>query len=157
MSIVDMVQVLYPSLYSIHDLPPDIGDIPPPLADPSENVAISEAAGRGVEGIWGRPRAGVDVPFALPPTSENLSSEGVFLLDSGEDLLLYVGRSVHGEVMQELFGEDAVAGGFWSFYLACCRVVLHCAVVFQHFLNSLIVTVAVTYTAEESKQRFRAH
>ena len=63
-----------------------------------------------MEGIWGRPREGVDVPTALPPTSEKLSSSGVFLLDDGEELLLYVGRSVSGEVMLELFGVDAVPG-----------------------------------------------
>lgn len=112
-SVLEMVKVLYPSLYSVHDLPPDIGDTPPPVrlppAPPSENGGVG---GRGVEGVWGRPRSGVDVPVALPPTSENLSSSGVFLLDDGEELLLYVGRSVSGEVMSELFGVDAVPGEF---------------------------------------------
>eukprot|EP00752_Nemacystus_decipiens_P016511 g14759.t1 len=112
LSIVDMVGILYPSLYSMHDLPPDIGDSPPPTPPPSAATAASEggAGGRGVEGIWGRPREGVDVPAALPPTSEKLTSSGVFLLDDGEELLLYVGRSVSGEVMSELFGVDAVPG-----------------------------------------------
>lgn len=112
LSVVDMVGVLYPSLYSLHDLPPDIGDSPPPTPPPPAATAALEGAagGRGVEGIWGRPREGVDVPVALPPTSEKLSSSGVVLLDDGEELLLYVGRSVSGEVMSELFGVDAVPG-----------------------------------------------
>ncbi len=115
-----MVNVLYPSLYSLHDLPPDIGDAPPPNPPPpaaaaSKNEAAGAGAvggGRGVEGIWGRPRSGVDVPVALPPTSENLSSSGVFLLDDGEELILYVGRSVSGEVLSELFGVDTVPGEY---------------------------------------------
>lgn len=112
LSVPDMVRVLYPSLYSIHDLPPDIGDDSPP-APPAPAASEAGAAGtaaRGVEGVWGRPRSGVDVPVALPPTAEKLSSSGVFLLDDGEELLLYVGRSVSREVMSELFGVDAVPG-----------------------------------------------
>lgn len=103
MPIVDMVRALYPSLYPLHDLPPDIADSPPPCPP-------DEGSERGAEGVWGRPRPGVDVPVALPPSSENLSSEGVFLLDTGEELLLYVGRSVSGEVMHELFTMPAAAG-----------------------------------------------
>lgn len=115
MSVVDMIQVLYPSLYSLHDLPSDIADTPPPSAPMPTGVlegsnAIAAGEGRGVAGIWGRAREGVEIPKALPPTSEKLSSEGVFLLDNGEELLLYVGRSVSGEVMQELFGVDASPG-----------------------------------------------
>lgn len=122
MSISDMVQVLYPSLYSMHDLPPDVGDLPPssplPSAESPEGEASNgTAAARGVEGVWGRPRVGVDIPAALPPTSEKLSSEGVFLLDSGEELLMYVGRLVNAEVMLELFGVDA-AGGEWQPFFA---------------------------------------
>ena len=131
------MNVLYPSLYSLHDLSPDIGDSPPPAppspaaaaaATASENEAAGGAGGsgggRGVEGIWGRPRAGVDVPVALPPTSEKLSSSGVFLLDTGEELLLYVGRSVSGEVMSELFGVDAVPGEYGT--VTAAEQVLFC-------------------------------
>lgn len=113
-----MIKVLYPSLYSIHDLPPDVGDTPPPA--PSEanafnhngHVAPPPPAGEGRGDVGGTVvRPGVDVPIALPPTSENLSSQGVFLLDSGEDLLLYVGRGVSEEVMRELFGVTELPAG----------------------------------------------
>ena len=109
MSITDLVQVLYPSLYSVHDLSPDFGHAPP---HPPEGEAEGrfEREGQGVEGIWGRPRPGVDVPEALSPTSQNLMSEGVFLLDAGEELLMYVGRTVSAEVMNELFGVEVPAG-----------------------------------------------
>ncbi|CAM9931987.1 unnamed protein product, partial [Sphacelaria rigidula] len=88
LSIVEMIKVLYPTLYSIHDLPPD-------------------RAYRAGE----VPRPGVDVPVGLPPTSEKLSSQGVFLLDSGEDLLMYVGRGTSAEVLQELFGVATLPDG----------------------------------------------
>lgn len=70
----------------------------------------AEVEGRGVEGIWGKPRPGVDIPSPLPPTSEKLVSDGVFLLDGGEEMLIYVGRTVSAEVMYELFGVDVPAG-----------------------------------------------
>lgn len=112
-SVVEMVKVLYPSLYSVHDLPPDVGDAPPPAPLPPAPASESGGVGgRAVAGVWGRPRPGVDVPVALPPTSEMLTSAGVFLLDDGEELLLYVGRSVSREVMSELFGVDEVPGEF---------------------------------------------
>lgn len=111
MPIVDIVQLLYPSLYSVHDLPPEFGDAPPPAPPPPATDALEGGpAERGVAGVWGRPLAGVEVPVALPPTSEKLTSDGVFLLDCGEELVLYVGRSVGGEVMSELFGVDGVSG-----------------------------------------------
>lgn len=109
MSIVNLVQVLYPTLYSLHDLPPDIGDAPPCRAEGGQDVDV-EVEGRGVEGIWGKPRPGVDIPSPLPPTSEKLVSDGVFLLDVGEEMLIYVGRTVSAEVMYELFGVDVPAG-----------------------------------------------
>lgn len=114
MSIVDMIQILYPSLYSIHDLPPDVGESPPPppraLAGTSEDAAHFGVTGGGTEGIWGRPQVGFDIPVPLPPTAEKLTSEGIFLLDSGGELLLYVGRTVKDEVMRELFEVESVAG-----------------------------------------------
>lgn len=109
MSIVDLVQVLYPTLYSLHDLPPDIGDAPPCRAEGGQDVDV-EVEGRGVEGIWGKPRPGVDIPSPLPPTSEKLVSDGVFLLDVGDEMLIYVGYTVSAEVMYELFGVDVPAG-----------------------------------------------
>lgn len=110
MPVVDMVQLLYPSLYSVHDLAPEIGDAPPLAPPPPSDTLDGGPAERGVEGFWGRPLAGVDCPVALPPTSEKLTSDGVFLLDAGDELMLYVGRSVGGEVMSELFGVDSVPG-----------------------------------------------
>lgn len=117
LSVMDMIKVLYPSLYSIHDLPPDVGDTPPPSLleassfDGNGHMAQPPQA-RGEGGVGeGVVRPGVDVPVALPPTSEKLSSQGVFLLDTGEDLLMYVGRGVSAEVMQELFGVKEIPTG----------------------------------------------
>lgn len=121
MSIVDMIKTLYPSLYSLHDLAPDVGDEPPkplspnrrqtPVEDlPYQTGREHEAGGRNgsgnAEDDFVRVRIGVDVPVALPPTSGKLSSQGVFLLDSGEDLVMYVGQRVNSDALRELFGVD---------------------------------------------------
>lgn len=117
LSIVDMIKVLYPSLYSVHDMPPDVGDSAPPSPSRSRSYGEKEngdphlAEGEGEGEGWCRVRPGVDVPVALPPTSEKLSSQGVFLLDAGEELVLYVGRGVGAEVMRELFGMDVPPAG----------------------------------------------
>lgn len=139
MPVVDLIGVLYPSLYSVHDIPPDVGDSPPlpssrgrrrsapactsPAASSlgTEGKRFGENGnGNGNGAHYGgsgeedyeedgrRLRVGVDVPEALPPTSEHLSVQGIFLMDCGEALLLYVGQRVRTEVLRELFGIDAL-------------------------------------------------
>jgi protein transport protein SEC24 len=50
----------------------------------------------------------------LPPvialSSEHLSDEGVFLLENGEDALIYVGGMVNPEILQKLFGSPSLEG-----------------------------------------------
>jgi hypothetical protein len=46
------------------------------------------------------------LPRALSSTSELLDSEGMFLLDDGRYMYLYIGRNVPGERLQELFNID---------------------------------------------------
>lgn len=116
LSIVEMIKVLYPTLYSIHDLPPDVGDEPPPSpsranAEQPNGYVDPQTGEERAYRAGGVPRPGVDVPVGLPPTSEKLSSQGVFLLDSGEDLLMYVGRGTSAEVLQELFGVATLPDG----------------------------------------------
>lgn len=132
LSIVDMIKVLYPTLYSIHDLPPDVGDEPPPPPSQANAEQPNEYLDpqTGEERVYragGAPRPGVDVPVGLPPTSEKLSSQGVFLLDSGEDLLMYVGRGTSAEVLQELFGVATPPEGEKSSraIFALCFLLLH--------------------------------
>jgi protein transport protein SEC24 len=48
------------------------------------------------------------IPPALPLTSENISDEGIYLLENGEDALIYIGNSVDSNILQQLFGCSSV-------------------------------------------------
>ncbi|CAH2065465.1 unnamed protein product [Thlaspi arvense] len=49
------------------------------------------------------------VPSAIPLSSEQLSDEGVYFLENGNDGLIYVGDSVNSEILQKLFGVPSAA------------------------------------------------
>ncbi|KAM7280123.1 hypothetical protein ACFE04_007257 [Oxalis oulophora] len=48
------------------------------------------------------------IPPALPLTSENISDEGIYLLENGQDALIYVGNSVDSNILLKLFGVSSV-------------------------------------------------
>lgn len=44
----------------------------------------------------------------MPLSSENLDHDGVFLLETGEDAFLYVGKQASVELLEQLFGVHSV-------------------------------------------------
>ncbi|KAJ0085463.1 hypothetical protein Patl1_08364 [Pistacia atlantica] len=48
------------------------------------------------------------IPPKIPLTSENLSDEGIYLLENGEDCLIYIGNLVDSDTLQQLFGISTV-------------------------------------------------
>ncbi|KAK0600581.1 hypothetical protein LWI29_016299 [Acer saccharum] len=48
------------------------------------------------------------IPPFLPLSSEHVSDDGVYLLENGEDALIYVGSTVDSNVLHELFGVSSV-------------------------------------------------
>jgi protein transport protein SEC24 len=40
----------------------------------------------------------------IPLSGEHVSDEGIFLLENGEDCLIYIGDSVDSSILQQLFG-----------------------------------------------------
>lgn len=84
---------LYPTLYELHSMSPDVG------------LPQTEDGGGG----GGAAVAGI----RMPPAAVNLSSErlvrhGIYLMDCLDRLYLFIGRSVHPQVIQELFGKQSV-------------------------------------------------
>lgn len=67
---------LYPTLYSLHNMPPEAGTI-------GEH--------------------GVILPPALPPTSERLERHGLFLIEDGQTIFLWVGRDAVPQLVQDVF------------------------------------------------------
>lgn len=92
---------VYPRLYALHDVDPSVGrpepaaaEIPmPPPAFPGEAPVVP-----------------VRLPAALNLTAERLSPDGVYLLDNGVELLLWVGRAAPPQLLDALFGAPSLEG-----------------------------------------------
>lgn len=50
------------------------------------------------------------LPTPLTLNSENIRDDGVYLLENGEDGLIYVGNSVNPAILEQLFGVSSLAG-----------------------------------------------
>ncbi|GLJ22020.1 hypothetical protein SUGI_0412500 [Cryptomeria japonica] len=48
------------------------------------------------------------LPLSLPLSSEHIDSDGIFLLENGEDALIYAGKMVSPDMLQQLFGVQSV-------------------------------------------------
>nr|AMP82922.1 CEF [Catalpa bungei] len=48
------------------------------------------------------------IPSTIPLSSEHVTDEGIYLLENGEDCLIYVGNSVKPNILQQLFGISLV-------------------------------------------------
>ncbi|KAL4571843.1 hypothetical protein LXL04_018608 [Taraxacum kok-saghyz] len=48
------------------------------------------------------------IPVAIPLSSEQVSESGIYLLENGEDCLVYVGSSVDPDITRQLFGISSV-------------------------------------------------
>jgi protein transport protein SEC24 len=78
-----LVPFLYPNLYSLHNMPADAGEY-------TEN--------------------GVVFPPALNLTSETLEIHGCYLLENGQNIFLFVGRSVVPQLCADLFDVKTYEG-----------------------------------------------
>lgn len=88
---------IYPRLYSIHDMDPDVGYA-------AEDQANSDDGFE--EKFAGRSR--IRLPQAQALTIDSLSSDGVFLLDNGVDMYVWVGRSTNPNTLHSLFGVSSL-------------------------------------------------
>ncbi|XP_010252184.1 PREDICTED: protein transport protein Sec24-like At4g32640 isoform X2 [Nelumbo nucifera] len=48
------------------------------------------------------------IPPTKPLSSEHLSEDGIYLLENGEDGLLYVGNAVNPDILRQLFGSSSI-------------------------------------------------
>ncbi|XP_044499274.1 protein transport protein Sec24-like At4g32640 isoform X2 [Mangifera indica] len=51
---------------------------------------------------------GSPIPPFLPLSSEHISDEGIYLLENGEDALIYIGSSVDSNILHQLLGINSV-------------------------------------------------
>lgn len=52
--------------------------------------------------------AGSVIPPIVPLSSEHLSENGIYFLESGEDGLIYVGKEASSDDLQQIFGVGSV-------------------------------------------------
>ncbi|KAF5310619.1 hypothetical protein D9619_007972 [Psilocybe cf. subviscida] len=71
-----LMPYLYPTFYSLHNMPPDAGTI-------------------GEQGVI--------LPPLLPLTSERLERHGLFLIEDGQTIFLWVGRDAVPQLVQDVF------------------------------------------------------
>ena len=83
---------IYPRLFSIHDMEPDAGH-------PTEQTADSED---DEDVCAGRNR--ILLPKVLNLSVDRLSSDGIYLLDNGVDMFMWVGREADQNIVNSLFG-----------------------------------------------------
>ncbi|PPQ86617.1 hypothetical protein CVT25_006801 [Psilocybe cyanescens] len=82
-----LIPYLYPSFYSLHNMPPEAGTI-------------------GEDGVI--------LPPLLPLTSERLERHGLFLIEDGQTIFLWVGRDAVPQLVQDVFdlpSYDVLRGG----------------------------------------------
>ncbi|CAA6660059.1 unnamed protein product [Spirodela intermedia] len=60
---------------------------------------------------------GSAIPPPIPLSSEHIADDGIYLLENGEDALIYVGNSVKTEILQQIFGAPSVDGISTQFVL----------------------------------------
>lgn len=51
---------------------------------------------------------GLLIPPSIPLSSEHISDSGIYLLENGEDCLIYVGSSADPDIMRQLLGISSV-------------------------------------------------
>ena len=91
MDIEESKVFIYPRMFSIHDMPLDAGA----SSDNADDV----------------PTAGlnrVQLPAILNLSHERLTTDGMFLLENGYDLFLWIGRSVNPAILDTLFGVSSL-------------------------------------------------
>ncbi|GBG28457.1 Protein transport protein SEC24 [Hondaea fermentalgiana] len=107
MSRANCALFLYPRLYEMHSMTPDCGR---PVAVPANNQDAPLEAGTLRFGENQR----IKLPRLVNLSAGSLNSSGVFLLDNGLELMLWVGRGVDPRLVQALFGVptlDGIDGG----------------------------------------------
>lgn len=93
MDIEESKVFIYPRMFSIHDMPLDAGT-------PVDNAEDIPTAGL----------ARIRLPSILNLCHERLTSEGLFLLENGYDLFLWIGRNVSPAILDTLFGVSSLDG-----------------------------------------------
>jgi protein transport protein SEC24 len=95
MDIEESKVFVYPRMFSIHDMGADAG-LPTNEGDEGEGP---------VAGPYG-----IRLPSILNLSNERLASDGIFLMENGYDLFMWIGRSVNPALLSSLFALPSLEG-----------------------------------------------
>ncbi|KAL9189552.1 hypothetical protein ACHAXT_009227 [Thalassiosira profunda] len=98
MDVLASKHFLYPRMFSLHDMSPSAGL--PSNSAPSDDDDDEKVAGQDR----------IELPRVLNLTVDRLASNGIFLLDNGIDMFLWVGRSSDPAILNSLFGVNSLEG-----------------------------------------------
>jgi len=93
MGVMESKHFIYPRMFSLHDMSPSAG-LPCNIEDDGEDKVA------GLDSI--------ELPRVLNLTIDRLASNGIFLLDNGLDMFLWVGRSSDPAILNSLFGTNSL-------------------------------------------------
>ena len=105
MWVSDSQYFIYPRMFSIHDMDSQAGKM-----STSTSTAESDEVEAEDDSNLFAGRNKVILPKVANLSIDRLSSDGIFLLDNGLDMFLWVGRSVDPAVMSSLFGVESFEG-----------------------------------------------
>jgi protein transport protein SEC24 len=86
-----LIPYIHPTFYSLHNMPPEV----------ISTQKITQCADFKQAGIVGE--HGVIMPPPLPLTSERLERHGLFLIEDGQTLFLWVGRDAVPQLIIDVF------------------------------------------------------
>jgi protein transport protein SEC24 len=110
----ETVRQSYPDVYALHDSGALWGT--PVAADGRQQQQGAQANGNGHSaapdsGGGGPPSVGgIVLPPTVPASAQYLSERGLYLIDNGLLLVLWVGRGADGRQIAELLGPEAASG-----------------------------------------------
>jgi len=99
MWVADSKHFVYPRMFSLHDMGPSAG-LPSAAAPDEDDISNDKVAGRDR----------IELPRLLSLTVDRLASNGLFLLDNGLDMFLWVGREADSAILNSLFGTNSLEG-----------------------------------------------
>ena len=97
MWVTDSKHFVYPRMFSLHDMSSNAGL--PSNAEPEEGEE-EKFAGQDY----------IELPEVRNLTVDRLTSNGIYLLDNGVDMFLWVGRSSDPSILNSLFGTNSLEG-----------------------------------------------
>eukprot|EP00577_Skeletonema_sp_RCC1716_P004482 CAMPEP_0113395308 /NCGR_PEP_ID=MMETSP0013_2-20120614/13112_1 /TAXON_ID=2843 ORGANISM="Skeletonema costatum, Strain 1716" /NCGR_SAMPLE_ID=MMETSP0013_2 /ASSEMBLY_ACC=CAM_ASM_000158 /LENGTH=1255 /DNA_ID=CAMNT_0000279485 /DNA_START=40 /DNA_END=3803 /DNA_ORIENTATION=- /assembly_acc=CAM_ASM_000158 len=94
MDVIASKHFVYPRMFSLHNM--------------SSNAGLPSANDADDEKVAGK--NDIELPSVLDLTIDRLASNGIFLLDNGLDMFLWVGRSSDPAILNSLFGTNSLEG-----------------------------------------------